>query len=65
MDKELLLIIETLQKTNGGILSHFCLLINCWGVECDCCPVNMISYKYNRPAINIQYIKTIEVLVEQ
>lgn len=65
MNKELLLILKTLRRANGGILVHFCHRIDCWGIECDCCPVNRANYKYDSTAINIRYIKTIEVLIEQ
>lgn len=65
MNKELLLIIKTLRKSNEGILLQFCNILACWDVECDCCPVTKPDYKYDSPAINIRYIKTIEVLIEQ
>lgn len=65
MNKELLLILKTLRKANGGILVHFCLRMDCESVECDYCPVNIVDYKYDSPAINNRYIKTIEVLIEQ
>ena len=65
MNKELLLILKTLQKTDSGILLNLCYEIDCGNVECDCCPVSKTNYKYNSAAINIRYIKTIEVLIEQ
>nr|DAV70447.1 MAG TPA: hypothetical protein [Caudoviricetes sp.] len=65
MNKELLLILKILRKSNGRILFKFCYSMNCLGVECDCCPVNRADYKYDSPAINIRYTKTIEVLIEQ
>ena len=65
MNKELLLILKTLRKANGGILLHFCHEMSCWGIECDCCPVNRMDYKYDSSAINVRYTKTIEVLLEQ
>ena len=65
MNKELLLILKTLRKANGGILIHFCHEMECWGIKCDCCPVNRTNYKNDSPAINNRYIKTIEVLIEQ
>lgn len=65
MNKELLLILKTLRKANGGILYSLCDKVDCWGIECDCCPLNRIKYTYDTPAINIRYTKIIEVLIEQ
>ena len=65
MNKELLLILKTLRKADGGIRIHFCYILDCHEVKCDCCAVNILNYKYDSPAINIRYIKTIEVLIEQ
>lgn len=65
MNKELLLILKTLRKANGGILLHLCHLMECGSIHCDCCPINRVNYKYDSTAINIWYIKTIEVLIEQ
>nr|DAX06440.1 MAG TPA: hypothetical protein [Caudoviricetes sp.] len=65
MNKELLLIFKTLRKADGGVLLNLCYLMECHGIHCDCCPVNRTNYTYSSPAINIRYIKTIEVLIEQ
>jgi hypothetical protein len=65
MNKELLLILKTLRRANGGILLNLCYLMECGGIHCDCCPVNRTNFKYDSHAINIRYIKTIEVLFEQ
>lgn len=65
MNKELLLILKTLRGADGGILYKFCFMVGCWGVECDSCPINRTDYKYDSLAINIRYIRTIEVLIEQ
>ena len=65
MNKELLLILKTLRKADGGILLYLCHKVDCESIECDCCPVNSANYKYDSSAINIRYTKTIEVLLEQ
>lgn len=65
MNKELLLILKTLRKANGGVLLNLCHLMECGGINCECCPINRVNYKYDSSAINIRYIKTIEVLLEQ
>ena len=65
MNKELLLILKTLRKSDRRILFKFCHSLDCGDIECDCCPVNRTNYKYDSPAINIRYTKTIEVLIEQ
>lgn len=65
MNKELLLILKTLRKADAGILYKFCHELSCWNVECDCCLINRANYTYNSSAINIRYINTIEVLIEQ
>lgn len=65
MNKELLLILKTLREAEGGTLLNLCHIMACHGVYCDCCPINRTTYKYDSPAINIRYINTIEVLIEQ
>lgn len=65
MNKELLLILKTLRKTDRGILLNLCFLMECDGVHCDCCPINRTNYNHDSFAINIRYTKTIEVLIEQ
>lgn len=65
MNKELLLILKTLRKADGGILFNLCFTMKCHSIDCDCCPINRANYTYDSPAINIRYMKTIEVLIEQ
>lgn len=64
MNKELLLILKTLRKADGGVLLNLCHLMECSGIHCDCCPLNRMNYKYDSNVIGIRYIKTIEVLLE-
>lgn len=65
MNKELLLILKTLRKTDRGILLNLCFLMECDGVHCDCCPINRMDYKYESNTLSTWYTKTIEVLIEQ
>lgn len=66
MNKELLLILKTLRKADEGILFDLCLIMMaCHEIDCDCCLIHRANYKYDSPAINIRYTKTIEVLLEQ
>lgn len=64
MNKELLLILNSLGNSDEIILSAFCFSLNCHNINCEICILNRFKYRYSNEFLNVKYMKTIEVVYE-